>query len=430
MEGSAGAYRGVAVVAFGTSAAMWFAGYLCRLPGTAVPGWAVGVLLVVLQAMGGAVAARTSAARWRAGAAAGLVTALINLLVLGSVIGEAGAAKMLNVALLWVPTFLAAGTAVGGVAGVVATARQAVVRRVDWEAAFPTVAAASTLLLIVVGGLVTSHDAGLAVVDWPNTFGATMFLYPLSRMTGGIYLEHAHRLFGALVGLVTLVSSFRLLRRERRRAVRLMAVAAMAAVVGQGILGGLRVTGRFTLATDPAETAPNLALAAVHGVTAQLFFALLVALAVVTSAAWRRVDGGRRAERSWHGPVLLVALVVQLALGAAVRHFGVALLAHACVGAAVLGVAVLAAGHGRRSSAATAPLRPWGSALLVVAPVQVLLGVAAWLATAARAPGAAASRLEVIATTAHQVHGALFLGVAVAFTLWSLSGRRPAEPAS
>ena len=63
----------------------------------------------------------------------------------------------------------------------------------------------ATLFLLIAGGLVTSAREGLAVVDWPNSFGYNMFLYPPSRMTGGIYYERAHRLFGSLVGLTVLV---------------------------------------------------------------------------------------------------------------------------------------------------------------------------------------------------------------------------------
>ena len=59
--------------------------------------------------------------------------------------------------------------------------------------------------LLFVGGLVTSTNSGMAVPDWPNTFGSNMFLYPLGpRAQPDVYLEHSHRLFGTLVGLATL----------------------------------------------------------------------------------------------------------------------------------------------------------------------------------------------------------------------------------
>ena len=94
----------------------------------------------------------------------------------------------------------------------------------------------------------TSAEAGLAVADWPTSFGYNMFLYPFSRMTGGIYYEHAHRLLGALVGLTTLVLALFLQRVETRRWVRRLGWAALLMVVVQGVLGGLRVAQFIALA--------------------------------------------------------------------------------------------------------------------------------------------------------------------------------------
>jgi cytochrome c oxidase assembly protein subunit 15 len=418
-ETRAGDFEGVAVVGFGTSVAMWFLGYLCRLPGVDTPGWLVGSALVAMLAAGGAVAARTSGAGWKAGAAAGLVSSGINLLVLGSVVGGSAPDEIRSGALAWVLGSLLAGALLAGVAGALGTVRPRAAREVDWTAAFSLVAGGGTLLLVVVGGLVTSHDAGLAVVDWPNSFGYAMFLYPLSRMTGGIYYEHAHRLFGTLVGLATVALAFRLVRTEARRWVKTLAGLAVAAVVAQGILGGLRVTGRFTLATAPEQTAPNQALAAVHGVSGQLFFALLVVLAVVTSSAWRRRAVSSSADdQRWLGVGLVAAVVVQLILGSVLRHFGEGLLVHATAGSGVFGLAVLAGVRGRRVAEAVPPLRTLSTALLVLVTLQVMLGVGAWLTTAARQPGTPAPPLEVLAATAHQVNGALVLGCAVAFAIW------------
>ncbi|MCY3020921.1 MAG: COX15/CtaA family protein [Planctomycetota bacterium] len=119
-----------------------------------------------------------------------------------------------------------------------------------WPLAFTAVAACATFLLIFVGGLVTSLRAGLDVPDWPNSFGYLMFFYPLSRMSGGIYFEHSHRLLGTLVGLTTLVLVVYTLAREERRWLRLFALVALGLVVVQGTLGGLRVTGRLTLSAS------------------------------------------------------------------------------------------------------------------------------------------------------------------------------------
>ena len=64
--------------------------------------------------------------------------------------------------------------------------------------------AAASLLLIAAGGLVTSTDSGLAVPDWPNTYGYFMFSFPFSKMVGGIFYEHGHRLIASTVGLLTI----------------------------------------------------------------------------------------------------------------------------------------------------------------------------------------------------------------------------------
>ena len=127
-----------------------------------------------------------------------------------------------------------------------------------WTALFSKVGVAATFLLVVAGGLVTSNEAGLAVVDWPNSFGSNMFLFPLARMTGGIYYEHAHRLFGALVGLTTIVLAVRLWRYDNRGWLKRLSLVAVVLVIVQGSLGGLRVTGGFTMSTSEADMAPTL----------------------------------------------------------------------------------------------------------------------------------------------------------------------------
>src|SRR3954447_8783408 len=72
-----------------------------------------------------------------------------------------------------------------------------------WLTAFAALTAVATLLLIAIGGLVTSHGAGMAVPDWPNSYGYNMFLFPVSKWVGGILYEHSHRLIATVVGLLT-----------------------------------------------------------------------------------------------------------------------------------------------------------------------------------------------------------------------------------
>src|SRR5438552_15223851 len=72
-----------------------------------------------------------------------------------------------------------------------------------WLARFALLTALATLVLICFGGLVTSHEAGMAVPDWPNTFGYNLFVFPISKWVGGIFYEHTHRLVAAGVGFLT-----------------------------------------------------------------------------------------------------------------------------------------------------------------------------------------------------------------------------------
>src|SRR2546421_10904356 len=67
--------------------------------------------------------------------------------------------------------------------------------RFAWFTAF------ATLLLICSGGMVTSKGVGLAVPDWPTTFGYNMFLFPASKWIGGVFFAHNHRFIAATVRL-------------------------------------------------------------------------------------------------------------------------------------------------------------------------------------------------------------------------------------
>ena len=143
---------------------------------------------------------------------------------------------------------------------------------------YAVVAAASVSLLICSGGLVTSHEAGMAVPDWPNTFGYNMFLFPVSRWVGGVLFEHTHRLIASTVGLLTVILCIALFVIESRRWVKTLGLIAVAAVIVQGILGGLRVTEN------------NAVLGLFHGCLAQSFFALMATIALVTSRFWESLE--------------------------------------------------------------------------------------------------------------------------------------------
>jgi cytochrome c oxidase assembly protein subunit 15 len=182
-------------------------------------------------------------------------------------------------------------------------------RLLHWYAVF---VAASVLILICSGGLVTSHGAGMAVPDWPNSFGYNMFLFPLSHWVGGVFFEHTHRLIASGVGLLTVALCLLTLRVEDRVWVKWLSGVAVLAVIIQGVLGGLRVTEH------------NAVLGLFHGCLAQAFFCLVATVALVTSRFWHRMEpvADQRAVRTLRFWTITVSgmLFIQLALGASMRH--------------------------------------------------------------------------------------------------------------
>jgi cytochrome c oxidase assembly protein subunit 15 len=161
--------------------------------------------------------------------------------------------------------------------------------------------------------MVTSKNVGLAVPDWPTTFGYNMFLFPFSKWIGGILFEHTHRLMGSLVGLLTIIFAVWLWLGDDRRWVRILGVVAVIAVILQGILGGLRVT----MMKDQ--------IGIFHACVAQAFLGLLVFIALVTTQMWhsltrRLVDSQKLSPIKTLAVAITVAIYVQLALGATMRH--------------------------------------------------------------------------------------------------------------
>src|SRR5262245_48870719 len=142
---------------------------------------------------------------------------------------------------------------------------------------FAALVAASTAVLILAGGFVTSTGSGLSVPDWPNTYGWFMWTFPIDNMVGGILYEHSHRLIASVVGCLIVALAFWLWRAEPRRWVRNLGYLALAAVVTQGILGGITV---LWFLPDPISIA--------HASLAEIVFCLTVTIALVTSPGWKR----------------------------------------------------------------------------------------------------------------------------------------------
>jgi cytochrome c oxidase assembly protein subunit 15 len=176
--------------------------------------------------------------------------------------------------------------------------------------------------LILMGALVTSHDAGLAVPDWPSSFGENMFLYPPSKWKGIIFYEHFHRLYASVVGLLTIVLVVWTLKVDRRRWVKLFSLLALGAVIIQGLLGGLTVI--YLLPT---------AVSSAHGILGQTFFVLSLIIAFSHSFELRSLTqkSFSVAERATGHALfrmligILTLVYLQLFVAAVMRHSGAGL---------------------------------------------------------------------------------------------------------
>jgi heme A synthase len=414
----------VLAVGFAATVTMWAVAYVGRLPLVTAPSWLLAVLMLTAVIAWGWYAGRWSGDGWLGGALAGGTAAVLNLLILGSLLAAAEGGGLRPSALWWLPGSIMGIALLAGAAAAVGSQSTPVGQRVpDWTAMFSKVAVAATFLLVVAGGLVTSQEAGLAVVDWPNTFGSNMFLYPLSRMTGGIYYEHAHRLFGALVGITTLALAAHLWRVDTRSWVRRLALVGVIVVVIQGILGGLRVTGQFTMSTSPEDMVPSIGLAVVHGVLGQLFLALMVTLAVVTSRWWRDAPPAEHRPAVATDRSILVGLVavlaIQLVFGAVQRHVAQGLLIHITLATVVTVIAIAAGARAWGLYHGMWPVQRLGQVLMALVSVQVALGIAALAVTQGRAVVGSPTTIEVTIATAHQATGAALLAVSVMLAVWT-----------
>lgn len=174
--------------------------------------------------------------------------------------------------------------------------------------------AMATFLLLIAGGLVTSTDSGLAVPDWPLSYGT---LFP--PMVGGIVYEHTHRVIAGIVGILIAVLAGWLWFKEPRRWVRRLGYTALGAVLLQAILGGLTV---LLVLPPPVSVA--------HACLAQVVLSLVVSVAVVTSSGWQTGKAIVVSDRALRSCCLIMTLLllVQLCLGAIVRHSGHAVAWH------------------------------------------------------------------------------------------------------
>ena len=298
---------------------------------------------------------------------------------------------------------------------------------------FAALVAASTALLIFAGGLVTSTGSGLSVPDWPNTYGWFMWAFPVSKMVGGIFYEHLHRLVASTVGFLIVVLAIWLAREEPRRWVRRLGYIALAAVITQGVLGGITVLWYL----------PD-AISIAHASLAQIVFCLTTTIALVTSNGWKRAYQRPTTNHQLPRDVTLERLAVvttaliyvQIVIGATMRHTGAGLaipdfplafghllpphwdakiaihFAHRA-GALTVTLLILATvghvlfHHGRR-----AELRRPAMLLLVLLALQITLGALTVL-----------SQKQFIINSLHVVNGALVLVASLVLALRVHRGR-------
>lgn len=300
-----------------------------------------------------------------------------------------------------------------------------------WPLRWAMLLCSLTFPLLWVGGLVTSTDAGMAVPDWPTTYGYNMFAYPLSTWFFGpwdLFVEHGHRLLGSLVGLLTIGLMAAVWWTDRRRWLRWLTVGALALVILQGVLGGLRVMMN------------ERQLAMVHGCTGPLFFALACVLLAMTSPWWTagsRAAGGATNRRSMGAPLAATALFayLQLVIGAQLRHVPVTVSPWAFAGLVKLHLVMAAVVSGHvvwstlavwRRPAGPPVLRLLTGGLSLALIVQLSLGACTWLVKYG-VPGWASGVLpatmganvadglaQTHIATAHSATGSLILGLAAA----------------
>jgi heme a synthase len=275
---------------------------------------------------------------------------------------------------------------------------------------FSIALAVFVFLLIVAGALVTSNNAGLAVPDWPTSFGS---LYKIPPMVGGIRYEHGHRMLAEFIGLLTIVMCVYTFRIEKRSWMKKLSLAAIATVIAQGVLGGITVLYFLPWHISSA-----------HAALGQTFFSIAVLMAMFTSESW--MEGAAASSADEHTSqgtraltlLAVVVLYLQLFFGAGFRHSGISILPHlvnAVITSGILlwtAIRVLVA-HGKVRELRTPAV--WVLGLLLV---QLGLGFAAYLTRVIWGRDAVQPLPSMVYTTvAHVAVGALLLATTFILTV-------------
>jgi heme a synthase len=252
---------------------------------------------------------------------------------------------------------------------------------------------AAAVFLLIAGGMVTSTNSGMAVPDWPLSYGQW-----LPKMTGGVFFEHGHRMIATFIGLMVMIMAFYTQFDETRPGVRRLAWWTLLAVSVQGALGGITVW--FSLPFQVSSA---------HAVLGQIVFCLLVVMADLVSGDPAPVALDPLGSAPALSLFAVAALWCQLVMGAIMRHGGSGIAPH-LAGAAVAALAAGALGAAALSRREPSLSRP-GGALLALLALQLTLGLAT--ADFRTEPLPRANPAMIAAATAHLVVGALLLGTAV-----------------
>ncbi|MBT4530113.1 MAG: hypothetical protein HOC27_02820 [Phycisphaerae bacterium] len=414
----------VLTLSLGATTAMWVFSYIALL----FSGKTGGEILFILGALCLPIAARHGK-NLKEGAWIGFVSALLNLLLIGSIVGSKAPSEMMATGLYWVVCLFVVSVLLGVIGASLHGRLKNCPCEVDWHFGFLCVATTLVFLMLVTGGLVTGMEAGLAVPDWPNSYGHNMLLYPLTEMVApgneGIFFEHAHRLTGMLIGMTSFIMVVCVWKWSASKCARALALLIFIFVCVQGLLGGLRVTGHLTLAQDREMLSPNLWIGVVHGVVGQMIFAGFVTLSAMLSPKWKSPDKvAQKGDVKW-ATLLCSAMVFQLILGAVYRHMlGDEALAskathilytHIVVAFLVLLFAIVTGI--RCMGRDNALLKKLGISLHSLVLLQLLLGGGALVVILIN-KGETIPLFEVIVTTLHQANGALLLGASFATYAW------------
>lgn len=415
-------------IGFATTVAIWGICYFTLMgPGLAIGELLFALMLVVLAA-GGAVGARCSRVEPRGvsagvveGGWVGFISALFNLLIFGSILSEG---STITEVVVWLVGLFVVSVGLGAAGGAFVSLRHPMRRLTAGSplGLFASVLACSILLLLVSGGLVTGLEAGLAVPDWPGSFGHNMLLYPLRDMKGGIFFEHAHRLYGMLVGTGTITLLVLVFLNDRRNWLRLLSILLLLMVILQGFMGGYRVTEL------------SIVLAMVHGVFGQVVFVTAAVLACTTTTLWTSSRPRLVTPSVMNDNPLalgfLVVVFLQLVLGACLRHLqvilpdasgieipGWAMYTHITVGVVAFVLALMTGLRAWNLYPGIRVIRSLGRLVVVIVSLQLLLGLLALLAILTRG-SATPPTGEVIVTSMHQATGAVLFALAALLVLW------------